>query len=125
MSYKFIRIGPAVVPNTVLRLADGAQIPTNDPENVDCAAHLAWLAAGNVTQPADAPVGQLSQAEITRLAGIDAAITADTTLQTLMGMTSAELDTWWAANVTTAAQLINLSRRHLKLTLRIAKRIGM
>lgn len=38
----------------VTRVADGASIP-NDPRNVDFAAYLVWVAAGNVPTPADIP----------------------------------------------------------------------
>ena len=34
----------------IVRIADGAII-THDPSNMDCAAYLAWLAAGNTPLP--------------------------------------------------------------------------
>jgi len=40
---------------TILRLTDGAFIPP-DPANVDFAAYLAWLEAGNTPDPAPIPV---------------------------------------------------------------------
>lgn len=40
-------------PTTVIRLSDGAFVPTNDPANVDCAEYLAWLEQGNVPLPAE------------------------------------------------------------------------
>jgi hypothetical protein len=39
---------------SVLRLSDGASIPM-DPANIDYAAYLAWVDAGNVPDPADLP----------------------------------------------------------------------
>lgn len=40
--------------NTVIRLADGANIPA-DPRNADYQDYLAWVAAGNQPTPADPP----------------------------------------------------------------------
>ena len=48
MAYRFTRFG------SVLRLADGADIPP-DPDNVDWQAFLAWQQAGNVAEPAPPP----------------------------------------------------------------------
>lgn len=46
------------------------------------------------------------------------ALASDTTLQQLKGMTSAEFDTWWDANVTNAAQAIAVLKRLAKLVIR-------
>ena len=40
--------------NAVIRIADGAFVPA-DPENIDFAAYVQWLAVGNVPLSADAP----------------------------------------------------------------------
>jgi len=41
-------------PTAIIRTADGATIPA-DPANTDYRAYLAWLAAGNIPEPADPP----------------------------------------------------------------------
>ena len=40
--------------DTILRLADNAFIPP-DPANIDYAAYLKWVEAGNTPEPAPAP----------------------------------------------------------------------
>lgn len=57
-------------------------------------------------------------AEAARKAGIDAAIGGDTTIASLKAMTSAEYDTWWAANVTNAAQAIGVLKRVCRVVIR-------
>ena len=39
---------------SILRLSDGTSIP-QDPANVDYAAYIAWVEAGNTPEPADIP----------------------------------------------------------------------
>jgi hypothetical protein len=39
--------------DVVKRLSDGAFVPTNAPDNVDCQAYLKWLEEGNTPLPAD------------------------------------------------------------------------
>jgi len=55
--------------SSVRRLDDGACIPA-DPDNTAYAAYLAWLAAGNVPQPADVP--SLDQVQVAAVFAIDA-----------------------------------------------------
>lgn len=42
------------ISNTIIRMRDYAQIPT-DPDNTDYQEYLAWLADGNTPLPADPP----------------------------------------------------------------------
>lgn len=57
-------------------------------------------------------------AERTRLAAHDDAIKGDATVQQLRGMTVAEFDAWWTANVTTVAQASNVLKRVTRVVLR-------
>ena len=68
--------------NTILRLADKAWIP-QDPANTDYATYLAWVAAGNMPEPAPmvAPPAPLTPAEKLSASGL----TVDE-LKTLLGL---------------------------------------
>jgi hypothetical protein len=57
--------------DTILRLSDGAFIPP-DPANVDYAAYLEWVAAGNMPEPAPmvAPPVPLTPAEKLAASGL-------------------------------------------------------
>lgn len=63
-------------------------------------------------------VDAASLAEVQRRASVDAAIAADTTIAQLKAMTPTDFDTWWAANVTTAAQAITVLKRIARVVLR-------
>lgn len=57
-------------------------------------------------------------AELARLSAVDQAIATDSTVSSLKAMTNAEFDTWWAANVTNAAQAINVLKRIARVVIR-------
>jgi hypothetical protein len=42
-----------VNPSCVIRISDGAVIPTTDPDNTDYQAYLAWLEEGNTPESAE------------------------------------------------------------------------
>lgn len=56
--------------------------------------------------------------EVQRRAQIDAVIAVDTTIQSLKAMTNAEFDTWWDANVRTAAEAIAVLKRLARVVIR-------
>jgi hypothetical protein len=72
-------------------------------------AILAVYAAHN---PAAIPAKQVRDADM------DTAIAGDTVVAQLKAMTSAEFDTWWAANVTNAAQAIGVLKRLARVVIR-------
>ena len=51
-------------------------------------------------------------------ASIKAAVASDTTLAALKAMDNTEFEAWWAANVTNAAQAINVLKRLAKIVVR-------
>lgn len=57
-------------------------------------------------------------ADQARQAAINQAVVADTVVAQLKAMTNAEFDTWWAANVSTAAQAITVLKRITRIVLR-------
>ncbi len=57
-------------------------------------------------------------AENDRIAEIDATVKTDTIINQLKAMTNAEFDAWWAANVTTAAEAINVLKRVVRVLIR-------
>ena len=59
-----------------------------------------------------------TQAAAQRLAGFDAAIGGDASLQAFRTMSKADFDTWWAANVTTAPQAIAVMKKLAWLEIR-------
>jgi hypothetical protein len=56
--------------------------------------------------------------ELARQQAVDEAIQSDSTVSALKAMTNAEFDTWWAANVTNAAQAINVLKRVTRVVIR-------
>lgn len=78
---------------------DGACIPP-DPENADYAAYLEWVAAGNVTDPADVPVAQIPQS-VTPLQARRALLAANLLSQVLAAVAASPQETqlaWQSAN---------------------------
>lgn len=110
----------------ITSLPNGASLPARwengalvelDPDSPLVKELRAWIVAGNTPEPADQP----SAAEVAALAAgksLDAALSADTTLAQLKAMTNTEFDAWWLANVTTAAQAIQVLKRLAKLAIR-------
>jgi hypothetical protein len=90
------------------KIVNGVEVVCSDEEEALRLAEDADWAAGQAAR----------QAEAIRLAGVDVAIAADSTIAQLKAMTSAEFDTWWSANVTTAAQAINVLKRVTRVVLR-------
>ena len=76
MAYRLLRGGG------VMRTADGASIPP-DPSNRDWAAYQAWLAAGNVPEPAETEPDREPDRDVVTLEGlraVDAELQAATTI---------------------------------------------
>jgi hypothetical protein len=66
----------------ILRLADNAFIP-QDPANVDFAAYLAWLEAGNTPEPATEPPAPVHLTPAEKLAASGLTVTE---LKALLGL---------------------------------------
>lgn len=74
-----------------------------------------WLYAnGSYTAPPLTP----DEVDAARVAAIDGVIAGDTTIAALKGMTSAEFDAWWTANVTTLAQANAVLKRIARVVIR-------
>ena len=67
---------------TILRTSDGAFIPP-DPANVDFAAYLAWLEAGNTPDPAPTPEPPVPLTPAEKLAASGLTVSE---LKTLLGL---------------------------------------
>lgn len=87
----------------VKRLEDGACIPLVE-GNRDYEQYLAWLAAGNVAEPADPPVPP-APVDLQALAAADPAVAAP--LDALKAMTPEQVAAWVDANVTDLPAAIN------------------
>jgi hypothetical protein len=88
-------------PSEVIRLADGASIPT-DAANADYAAFLKWQADGNTPLPAD-----LSPSSDPRLVADEGERTAcrlDSAIMTLVNQTRAEWVSWARTNFPSLSQ---------------------
>jgi hypothetical protein len=100
--YKYRTVAfPGGAMTCVVRLADGAAIPL-DPANNDYRAVLGWVALGNVIAPADPPAPLVAVEQ--KLVDDMAAAKAYQKLQTLAGMSRAEIQAWMTANVTNLAE---------------------
>jgi hypothetical protein len=83
--------------------------------------NTAKLGALPTQQALDAAIIEVTviiDAEDARKAGIDQAIANDSTIQSLKAMSNSALDDWWAANVTNAAQAIQVLKRIARIVLR-------
>jgi len=49
--------------------------------------------------------------------GLETSVSGDSIIKSLKGMDQAEFDTWWAANITNAAQAIGLLKRLVRILL--------
>lgn len=61
---------------------------------------------------------QAAAAEQARFAAVEQAISADTVVAQLKGMSNEQFDAWWAANVTTAGQAIAVLKRIARIVVR-------
>jgi len=90
------------------KIVDGVSMPLTAAEEAARDAEEAAWAAGQAARDAEAA----------RIDSLDTAITDDNTIQTLKSMTADEFDTWWDANVTSAAQVIGILKRLVKIVIR-------
>jgi hypothetical protein len=80
-----------------------------------------WIALGNVVQAAD-PAPLPSAAELKMSADV-AAAKADALLTTLQGLTQAQIDTYFAANVATLPQVIALLKKAMLVLSIVSRRL--
>lgn len=102
------------------RLADGVNFPVAN-GNTDYEECKRWMALGNVVQAADPPPPPTA-AELKMITDI-AAVKADAVIKTLEGLTDAQIDAYFLANVTTLAQVIALLNRIVKFARTASRRL--
>jgi len=90
------------------RFVNGGQVQLSDAERQAVADEWNEREAAALTQ----------YAESARLSTFDEATAADATMQEFKAMTAAQLDAWWDANVTTAAAVIAILKRIVKVIVR-------
>lgn len=91
-----------------MKMVNGSPIPLTSEEELERDAEEAVWAAGQAARDAIKA----------RIASFDNAINSDGVIQSLKGMTAAEFETWWDANVTSAAQVIGILKRLIKIIIR-------
>lgn len=102
--------------------------PAYDPMTQAVAQASPALIAGVWTQqwvvsnlsPEQVAEKQAAATEAARVAAVDAAIGSDVVVASLKGMTNAQFDQWWGANVTNAAQAITVLKRIARIVIRKA-----
>lgn len=85
----------------VIRLSDGASVPTNEPGNADCRAYTEWLKQGNTPEPyVPTPPWPSEAREEAFVNDPDRAIL----VERLRNATPAQIKTYITNNVTNLAQ---------------------
>jgi len=90
------------------KLVNGVEVELSAEEAA--AVQSEWQAAQDA-QAAAAP-------ELARIAAIEQEIKDDTVLSNIKGMTKAQYDAWWSANVTNLAQLNGAVKRIVRVVAR-------